>query len=55
MKKMPRLLSGPVGRPRSRQDFLQFCFVGRKLSLQISFQRPLGGRCKILRKKNSIM
>src|SRR5262245_54914177 len=38
-EKMPRLLSGPVGRPRSRQDFLQFCFVGRKLSLQISFQK----------------
>src|SRR6516164_5004679 len=36
---MPRLLSGPVGRPRSRQDFLQCCFVGRKLSLQISFQK----------------
>src|SRR5215211_8624960 len=29
----------PVGCPRSRQDFLYFCRVGRKLSLQIRLQK----------------
>jgi hypothetical protein len=36
---MPRLLSVPVGRPRSRQDFLHFCLVGRKVALQIRLQK----------------
>jgi hypothetical protein len=37
--KMSRLLSGPVGCPRSRQDFLYFCLFGRKTSLQIRLQK----------------
>ena len=37
--KMSRLLLGPVGCPRSRQDFLYFCLFGRKTSLQIRLQK----------------
>ena len=33
------LASGPVGRARSRQDCLQCCLIGRKLSLQICLQK----------------
>jgi hypothetical protein len=33
------LFPGPVGRPRSRQDFFDFCFIGGKPSLQICIEK----------------
>src|SRR6516165_5792316 len=33
------LFPGPVRRSRSREDFLDLCFVGRKFSLQVCTQK----------------